>query len=132
MNVSKSTGILLLAVLISVVVISSGCKEKCEYSCCSDNSCEDDKKETKDLCIFPSTIDAICINKISNADTLRVEEFANSHILNNLKPTEPYFITKAYVEGDAWYVHVLIGDDKATLVFSGDGTLLFTEPYVWI
>jgi len=49
-----------------------------------------------------------------------------------MKITEPHYITQVYFDDDAWYVHVLLGDDKATLVFSENGTLLFTEVYEWI
>ena len=72
------------------------------------------------------------MHKIVDSNTLRIEEFANNYIVNTIKPAEQYFITKVYSQDNSWYVHILVGDDKNTLVFSDDGTLLFTEPYVWI
>jgi len=84
MNNSKNlSAYLLLFVLLLVFAVLSGCNfsETCDYTCCSDTSCEDGNPQTKDFCVFQSTIDSICANKVENSETLRIEEFARNHIL---------------------------------------------------
>src|SRR3989344_6283059 len=122
----------LIIFLIFAILISGCTSKKCNYTCCYDNNCVDDNKKTQDVCVFPSTIDSICVNKVTTPDTLRIEEFANNYIINDLKSTDQYYIAKVYMKDDVWYVHALIGDDKHTFIFNDEGFLVDTEAYSWV
>ena len=62
----------LIIFLIFAILISGCTSKKCNYTCCYDNNCVDDNKKTQDVCVFPSTIDSICVNKVKTPDTLRI------------------------------------------------------------
>ena len=52
-----------LFLILILILLINGCtsKVKCNFTCCSDSSCDDNNKETRDFCIFPSIPESMCI-----------------------------------------------------------------------